>query len=93
MGSGRCATHNCKLNRVIKEKGVSCVDKSGQISWTMREGTTLVCPKSGSSASNEGQNAAVNTYLREVTKPINKKQRICSDKNDLIRQEEPVGQK
>ena len=58
------------------------MDKSGQISWTMREGTTLVCPKSGSSASNEGQNAAVNTYLREVTKPINK--------NDLIRQEEPI---
>ena len=44
MGSGRCASHNTKLERKIKEKRVSIIDKSGKVGWTTREVTILTCP-------------------------------------------------
>ena len=87
MGSGRCATHNCKLIRVMKEKRVSCVDKCGRVSWTMREGATLVCPKSGYSTSKEGQKEAISTQLREGGNSTNKKQRFYSGEDGPIREE------
>ena len=90
MGSGRCVTHNCKLNRIVKEKRVSCIDKNGKISWTMREGAVLLCPKAGSSTSKEGQNTAIDDQLRVGNTSTNKKLRIYSDGNEPIRLEAQV---
>ena len=44
MGSGRCAKHNTRVNRVIEMKRVSTVSKDGSVSWKMCEVATLSCP-------------------------------------------------
>ena len=54
------------------------------ISWVMREGAALVCPKSGYSASTEGQNTTTASQLREGEISTNKKQRLM---NEPIREE------
>ena len=58
----------------------------------MREGAVLVCPKSGSSLSKEGQNTVISTQLEEWGKLTNKKLRICSKENEPIRSREPIRQ-
>ena len=58
---------------------MSCVDKCGKLSWVMREGAALVCPKSGSNASTEGQNATTASQLREGEISTNKKQRVIKE--------------
>ena len=69
---------------------MSCVDKNGKISWTMREGAVLVCPKAGSSTSREGQNTATVDQLRVGNNSTNKKLRISSEGNEPIRLEAQV---
>ena len=44
IGSGRCAKHNTRVVRVVKEKRVSVVNKDGTVGWKMCEVTTLACP-------------------------------------------------
>ena len=44
IGSGRCASHNTRVVRVVKEKRVSGVNKDGTVGWKMCEVTTLACP-------------------------------------------------
>ena len=43
MGSGRCAFHNVKLERMTSMKKISVIDESG-VRWDYREDTALVCP-------------------------------------------------
>ena len=45
IGSGRCATHNLKIVRVIKKIRVSEPSEGGGISWRVSESTILECPK------------------------------------------------
>ena len=71
-------------------KKVSNIDECGKISWTMREGAILVCPKSGLSTSKEGQNTTTDDQLRVGNISTNKKLRICSDENEPIRLETQV---
>ena len=87
MGSGMCATHNCKLKKRVVEKKISCIDKNGKIGWTMREGTILACPKSTSLSERK---PAVNTQIGGEPKPTNKKQRFCSVNEEPTRFEGPV---
>ena len=84
MGSGMCATHNCKLEKQIIERRTSCVDKNGKIGWTMREGTILACPKSTKLSTSK---PAVNNQLGlgSIPTPTNKKQRLCEGKEEPIR--------
>ena len=42
MGSGRCSTHNVKLN--VKQKKFSVVEPKGDIEWRLRDVTNLECP-------------------------------------------------
>ena len=44
IGSGRCATHNTKVMRVMVKKRVSVKNIDGSVGWQMCEGTTLTCP-------------------------------------------------
>ena len=44
IASGMCGLHHCRVERDIVQKRVSSEDKHGNIQWTMREGTILVCP-------------------------------------------------
>ena len=47
IGSGRCGEHNVKLVRLITQKKMSIIDKTGKISWKLRDVTTLSCPVAG----------------------------------------------
>ena len=86
MGSGMCATHNCKLVKQIIEKRTSCIDKNGKIGWLMREGTSLACPKSTNLSAHK---PVVNNQLGSgsKSKPTNKKQRFCEGSEEPIRLE------
>ena len=44
IGSGFCAGHNVKLERSVKEKTTSYIDKEGRLKWLVREVTSLTCP-------------------------------------------------
>ena len=44
IASGMRGLHHCRVERDIVQKRVSSEDKHGNIQWTMREGTILVCP-------------------------------------------------
>ena len=57
-GSGRCATHNCRLVREIKKKKTSNLDKNGRVIWQMCEVTIsipAVATPSGSAGTNKKQ--------------------------------------
>ena len=41
-GSGRCATHNCRLVREIKKKKTRNLDKYGRVIWQMCEVTNSI---------------------------------------------------
>ena len=51
IGSGRCAKHNTRVQRVVKNKKMSMVNKDGTIGWKVCEVTELVCPAVYSGAS------------------------------------------
>ena len=51
IGSGRCAKHNTRVQRVVKNKKVSVVSKDGFIGWKFCDVTELVCPAANSGAS------------------------------------------
>ena len=44
IGSGRCASHNSRLVRVVQQKKTSVILKDGTIGWRMCEAVTLACP-------------------------------------------------
>ena len=67
MGSGRCATHHVKLVKRVIERKVSKLDKFGQVSWTIGEGTIYDCPKSGQSGRYEGIPAVISLPVGEKT--------------------------
>ena len=54
-------------------------DYFGRISWVMREGAALVCPKSGYSASTGGQNTTTTSQYRVGEISTNKKQRLAEE--------------
>ena len=74
MGSGRCATHHVKLVKRVIERKESKLDKFGQVSWTIGEGTIYDCPKSGQSGRCESIPAVTNLPVGEKT--TNKKRRL-----------------
>ena len=82
MGSGRCAHHNAKLERVTSMKRMRVVDESG-VRWEFREHTALVCPGVQQSRK-EGrlsdflrkENAAISELLSEGTVIGTKKIRL-----------------
>ena len=43
--NGRCEKHKIMLTREVNKKRVSHTNQHGEVSWTMREGTILVCPR------------------------------------------------
>ena len=77
-GSGRCATHNCKLIRSVIQKRMSVPDRDGGVSWAMRDVTCLMCP----SKDQTKLLTAVNSVTTDVSdtdeqnKGTNKKARI-----------------
>ena len=80
MGSGRCASHNTKLERKIKEKRVSIIDKSGKLGWTTREVTILTCPLAQPSKELSAEPAKTGLSERG-NKGISE---ICGEKNQPI---------
>ena len=44
IGSGRCASHNTRVVRVVQHKKTSVVNKDGSIGWKMCEAVILACP-------------------------------------------------
>ena len=46
IGSGRCATHNVKIVRVVKKVRKSETAEGGGVRWRLCESTILECPKS-----------------------------------------------
>ena len=96
MGSGRCAHHNVKLERVTSMKRMSIVDESG-VRWEFREHTALVCPGVQQSHK-EGrlsdylrkEKAAISELLSEGTVIGTKKIRLlCSSEMDLSASRKP----
>ena len=81
FGSGRCANHNTRLQRVVKNKKVSVVNKDGTIGWKTCEVTTLVCPAvnsdaskvsvGGDSLSDEGAGRSANKKARFLMQNVN----------------------
>ena len=78
-GSGRCATHNCKLVRKIENKKTSKIDKNGKLVWQMCEVTISVCPAAQSEQTISVNNQAVANSLCSAGNNNNKKQRLLSD--------------
>ena len=78
-GSGRCATHNCKLVRKIENKKTSKIDKNGKLVWQMCEVTISVCPAAQSEQTISVNNQAVANSLCSAGNNNNKKQRLFSD--------------
>ena len=75
IGSGRCATHNTKVMRVMVKKRVSVQYKDGSVGWQMCEGTTLSCP-----AVNPGHSTGSCDVLSEVEAGVtNKRARVYSE--------------
>ena len=83
MGSGRCATHHVKLVKRVIERRVSVVDKCGQVSWAMREGTIFDCPKSRQSGRCEDSPAVTNLPVGKIV--TNKKRKLIQKEgNDQL---------
>ena len=59
IGSGRCAKHNTRVNRVIENRRVSTVNKDGSVSWKMCEVTILSCPAVQAGASTVSSDLSV----------------------------------
>ena len=43
--NGRCEKHKIMLTREVNKKRVSHINQHGEVSWTIREGTILACPR------------------------------------------------
>ena len=81
IGSGRCANHNTRVQRVMKNKRVSVVNKDGTIGWKTCEVNALVCPAvnsgkskvavGGSSLSDEREGISTNKKARIFIKNVN----------------------
>ena len=86
IGSGRCAKHNTRVQRVMKNKRVSVVNKDGSIGWKLCEFTVLECPAANSGASKVGGGGDSLSDERAGA-TTNKKQRILmrnvNDQSDL----------
>ena len=76
-GSGRCATHNCRLVREIKNKKTSNLDKNGKVIWQMCEVTISVCPAAHTKQTDSANIQAVANSPSSAGK--NKKQRLLRD--------------
>ena len=44
FSGGKCITHSVKLQRSVRQKKMSVVNKMGQVSWKYRDVTCLICP-------------------------------------------------
>ena len=51
IGSGMCAKHNTRVQRVVKSKKMSVISKDGTVGWRFCDVTDLVCPAANSGAS------------------------------------------
>ena len=76
-GSGRCATHNCRLVREIKKKKTSNLDKNGRVIWQMCKVTISVCPAAHPKQTDTVSIPAVANPSRSAG--TNKKQRLLGN--------------
>ena len=53
IGSGRCATHNVKIVRVMKDVRQKYLDENGALRWRLSETTVLECPRAFSRQTTE----------------------------------------
>ena len=79
---GRCVKHKIKLTRELNRRRTSHTNKNGEVSWTMREVSILVCPMAGQL--DKGDDVTI------TSQPVgggstNKKQRLITmNENDPI---------
>ena len=79
---GRCEKHKIRLTREVNRRRVRNINKHGEVSWIMREGTILVCPMAGQL--NKSDDITI-TSKPEGGGSTNKKQRsIALSDNDPI---------
>ena len=84
FGSGRCATHNCKLVRSVTQKKRSVINNEGEISWPMTDVTCLKCPKGSQTKPFTGVNTANHDISdpAEQNKGTNKKLRLSVESDN-----------
>ena len=53
IGSGRCATHNVRIVRILKDVRQKYLDENGLLRWRLSETTVLECPRAFSRQNTE----------------------------------------
>ena len=80
IASGMCGLHLCRVEREIVQKRMSCEDKHGNVQWTMREGTILVCPMARKPGIEQDSNLLADS--QSELRGTNKRLRITSLNED-----------
>ena len=79
IGSGRCATHNVKIVRVMKDVRQKYVDENGALRWRLSETTVLECPRAFSRQTTEDCSDV--SELPEIVGTNGKTEIVSSDTN------------
>ena len=91
IGNGQCGGHNVKLVGQVTEKKMSVIDKTGKLSWTMREVTVLTCPVAHLTHSLPDSQVSMETpNLSELSTARLKKFKISDSEVDQSTEHNPI---